>query len=1027
MSTFFHGIFFTAKDLFHRLSDDVEQKSPLFMPEDNSQREKVKVLPTVVPSTQNDTRRESINNTKQLTEPPVPKPVQSKQSIFVQQKSEQKFLNLFDDEPPVLDEPIRNERKPVNLFLDSDEDDDPISSVKKPSSIFSDNATHRPTLLFGNPKMDNEAKEEKSKSGIDNVTAMPRSETKPTSKSNDFGGLFDDDEPPDDFFDIIVRDQGTKIDNKKPEKSQSKTVNLFESDDDDDDDFSKIIGATKKNDSNAPTKERITTVKQMGRSDSSNSSYNSPFKSVENTGPPKSYVSFLDDEPPAFDDDVPSRKSLFDDIEPVTQPIESKVKSPAKIIYDDIAATLQEQSVPTLSTSNKNLVNESPRDEVVAKPPSVTLPRKSPPKVVHDSFDDSSKSTVSVVQASPTPSGKLDDGHSHDETDQSISFKKNLSKFANPEVAKLPVADKDNKPKPNKLKTNFNINVAALLPGAKLPSQKQSTAVQNRVDDSEPEPEPKITKNISEDAPISTGNVKTISSSDVENSSGRLVGLSKNRAKIQVKRKPSTRAGRQTLYKKTLADDNETENLSTETTDSVNSEVHTQERAVEDTPSENVMQIDDEDNNDLLSETTIQHQPPTLESNKTDSNVVGNDEEEEEEDWLKTIDENPSSTGKTDLYEDDWLSETVVKAEPKTSHIMNYDWLTVSNLPPEDINPPSNYPMDDDPEQDDWLTSYTSKEKSSSSAVADLPEDDDDWLMTSDTRNQSHVAVPTASTESVEEDWLRSSVLESEVKMKTDDDDWFTKSLDPPKAPTSETVVADQSREEADSNTSNAKTNKTIESKLFDSDDDNKVSDAVTHSESKVDFTGNIFGSKTETKTYLHSTLFDDDVDEVPDVSKQSPPKKDPGEDKSKMEPKKSLNSKLFDDDEDDDDLFASISSQKSTEKKQKTEAVKTTKSVSIKAAAKSLFSDDDSDPDDLFGTKSKKGKVKVESGKKPTVAKPKKTGLFDDDDDDEDDIFASKTPKQRVAPIDTKKKSSVTKLVATIPASNDPLADLLK
>lgn len=479
--------------------------------------------------------------------------------------------------------------------------------------------------------------------------------------------------------------------------------------------------------------------------------------------------------------------------------------------------------------------------------------------------------------------------------------------------------------------------------------------------------------------------------------------------------------------------------------------------------SESILKIEDAE----LSTTAAHAQPPPLESTNSITNVF----DDEEEDWLKTVDEQTASPNKTSLYEEeeeDWLSSKAVASEQKPatqklSHVMNYDWLTASSLPPEDINPPTNYSIDDEHDHDDdWLSSYVSKEKST--VVADLPNDAEDWLNTSETQEQTHDAVLTDNAkEEEEEDWLLKTTLQSEtnnnVKAEKDIDDWFKDSL--ATASTDDIPVLDVVNHSPTdlgfgskgSHTfeSNAEKRGTIKSALFDSDDEDiNVPDVLNRSRSKLEFGGessNIFESN---KPLRNSTLFDDDVDVapttkpplihvVPDVSKQSPPKLDLGIGSSDIFPstekKKLQKSKIFDDDDDDDDLFTSISKNQSVAKKtvsSKTGAVKTTKNVSIKATGKkSLFSDDDnSDADDLFGTtkSTKKKKEKIEIASKQKVDKPIKTaGLFDDEDDDDEDIFSSKTQKQRVVPADPKKKPSITKLVATIPASNDPLADLLK
>ncbi|KAJ6641565.1 WASH complex subunit 2 [Pseudolycoriella hygida] len=1141
------------EDLFHGLSDEAENKTPLLVSGNTERQERIKVLPTIVPSTQKEPETQSIMRS-QLTEPSVPSSTeQPKQTIFARQKPEQKFLNLFDDEPPLLDAPLKNERKAPNLFLDSD-DDDMFTQTSKPSSIFNNNITKGPSFQVSTPPMDNTPVERKSKSSSNgdmdnnNIPVMSKTETKPkpTPKSNDFGELFDD-EPPDDFFDIIIGEKNGTVSNNKTEKSKvhTKTANLFGSDDDDDDDdFSRIIGTTRKTEPKTMVNEKETTSKIMPeKSNVSYSPFNSPYRSLQNTGPPKSYVSFLDDDTEKFDDfeeeikspplpDIKKSSSNDSEVKPET----STRRSSSKIIYDDIAEAIPKDMPPPPTVTSSNHPSGSLKDNSISRP--VIKPR---PKIAHDN------KTVSSESKDPSTETLSRDDLTRDETDQSLTFKKNLSLFSNPEIQAV---EKEIKPKPNKLKTNFNINVAALLPGAKLPSQKQITIEKS---DRIEEPQPEHTENVSEETITQSISSIRNTANNVEDSSGRLPCLGKDRAKIQVRRKPSTRSGRKNLLAKSLMEENQEVITSNETTDLVYNVNEPSEQVTDSTANETIPKTDVTDS-DWFSSSSSHDEPPAMES----QNVIGDDEEE---DWLKNIDEKPPSPSKTNLYEDDdWLTAKVVSDDSKAktsnvSHVMNFDWLTASNLPPEDINPPS-HSIDDDHEHDDWLSSYVTKEKVS--IVADLPNDDYDWLFSAEVQQSPKVVATTKDVEVEREiqkkkevekeqelekkkkekelekekklekelekqkqkelekekelkrqkekekeldkqkekelkrqkekekelDKQKEKELErrkekekeldkqkekelqrqkdnelqkqlqkekekaSEQEIEKENDDWFLKTT---------MVPATKSKEESDDWMKPTKTNPlkvavseaandgVVESSdifasnsrtrtnLFDDDED--------QSYSKSDVVAEISGrSNTETKKFDHSKLFEDedDVPQLPpvnivkaseqEVTKQIQPKRE-----SSIFNPKSLQSKLFDDDDEDDDFFSSISKPKPVAnqiKSNKVDAVKTTKNVSIKTKEKSLFSDDEnSDSDDLFGSSKSKNvqKKKPDTIGKMKVNKPMKTGLFDDENDDDDDIFSSKTHKQRVVQADTKKKASITKPVASIPASNDPLADLLK
>lgn len=196
-----------------------------------------------------------------------------------------------------------------------------------------------------------------------------------------------------------------------------------------------------------------------------------------------------------------SAETLFDDLPPDDDMFDGVVTA-----KKSIESTKQSFATGVVRTTEKALFYEDFADTVITKPDSVDL----------------------------TQSNAL-----IDEVDKVQNFKKKISKFTNPNH-ELPKSIPD-RPSPRKLNEKLNINLAALLPGARRPSISRTDA--SSTEESAKEAPEQINEIISHSLPKST---KT------EEDSSRLVGLNKGRAKILVKRKPSTRQGRQAEYRKSL-------------------------------------------------------------------------------------------------------------------------------------------------------------------------------------------------------------------------------------------------------------------------------------------------------------------------------------------------------------------------------------------------------------------------------------------------------------------------------------------
>lgn len=248
------------------------------------------------------------------------------------------------------------------------------------------------------------------------------------------------------------------------------------------------------------------------------------------TSPIAQSIGLFDDLPPD-DDFLPTASSkltsasltgVFDDIPPdddefhTTSAIIKPTGLSASTLFDDLPpdddlfdktmSTKQADKAAPVRTTEKALFYEDFADTIVTKPDSV----------------DSTQNENSA--------------NFHDEVDKAHNFFEKMSKFSQPthDLAK----SVPERPKPRKLNENFKINVSALLPGAKRPSINKPA-------------EDFVSKTPEQEEEIISCSQALSTKTESEDSS-RLIGLNKGRAKILVKRRPSTRQGRQSEYRKSL-------------------------------------------------------------------------------------------------------------------------------------------------------------------------------------------------------------------------------------------------------------------------------------------------------------------------------------------------------------------------------------------------------------------------------------------------------------------------------------------
>ncbi|XP_065090273.1 WASH complex subunit 2 [Ochlerotatus camptorhynchus] len=150
----------------------------------------------------------------------------------------------------------------------------------------------------------------------------------------------------------------------------------------------------------------------------------------------------------------------------------------------------------------------------------------------------------------PPPDDEVDDGKAVPKVQEPASFKSISSIIEERNKNESSYEGIREKPKVNRLSAKVNINVNALLPGARRP---QSAAVVEKTAN-----EPVASSVAIPDIPNVEGSVSTTEpkpklQQEPEIGTAKLTSLNKGRAKIQTKRKPPSRQNRRTNYENNLA------------------------------------------------------------------------------------------------------------------------------------------------------------------------------------------------------------------------------------------------------------------------------------------------------------------------------------------------------------------------------------------------------------------------------------------------------------------------------------------
>lgn len=434
----------------------------------------------------------------------------TKKSILSPMPTKNSLLkNLFDDEPP----------------------EDDFDFLTKPAAVVVGRQKEVVTATSVSVKP-NETEKEAEKEEKDSISTVPLSkfvkEKVPAEQLLSKINLFDDDD--EDSFERLIGSKVETVNRNESTLAKLSVVVQPEAVDDDDDGFEKLIG------SKAVDKE-----KSMSAFDDQIFVQPKAIDSLEK--PPRLSKQIFDDD---SDNDDP-----FIDA-PALNASEASVQDSNDDLFETIAPKKAEK--PTFNYASPHLFDDLPPED---DDDFVTTPAPSATKQPGEFYNDFSETvTVSTAEASISQYSYLfnDEPPPDDDLFQAAKpnisamkhsdseFSRKLHLFANPEKAvDEPAEAAIVTNKPRKLNIgNFDINVAALLPGAKRTvSNIKSDAVS---------PSDRI-----EDETESVTSSTIAKSVDIENvdGAGRLKNLNRNRAKVQMRR-ASTRRGRLQQYQRAL-------------------------------------------------------------------------------------------------------------------------------------------------------------------------------------------------------------------------------------------------------------------------------------------------------------------------------------------------------------------------------------------------------------------------------------------------------------------------------------------
>ncbi|XP_031616468.1 WASH complex subunit 2 [Contarinia nasturtii] len=917
-----------SQDLFHSSSDENLSRS-LHESIENSTAyhkqsfETSKIAPNVKPADSNE--------------------IKTNNSIFMPQKpiaTSHTIPTLIDSDPPELDDvpTIKNVQKPANLFLDdeNDVDDYNIFNDKNAKGATQKEINQKAVTTPGQTKSINLFADDDDGENFDSflptkttnsISATPQK--MPTKLTN----LFEDD---DDFDDeLFLQPPEQKNAQKPPTSILSNTpknsvflCNLF-SDEPPEDDFDVIATSAPKpsTSKDADQKPKIVT---------------SPEKSTK-------VSSAVEPQPKKSTDLFSNKINLFDD-EEEEDPFEKLIanskndntsdqKKSSKILFDSKTDKIdrsenEEEATTTIQSSKKsdifspvNLFNDdtlddddlfanitSPKDGSKEKTgdiskqntgefyndfsDTVTIPKLS--KENEENTQHSEKKLTSPSEPKKAAISEIDGSTSGK---VSSGLLKKIDVFSNSvsNVKKEETTTAARQPKKLNI-THMDINVNALLPGAKRTQPSKKSDDLNKEDANTDVSDTTIT------SPVN----KVVNEDNIDGS-GRLVNLNRNRPK-NLSRRPSTRAGRKQQYQKSLEDENHS-HKSTESTDYVDNIPEIKDsipvaqnpiRMIADGSRSRTASVEDElFETNLMPEDNVvapNEQSALNESDFIEKKLVEHVEPVEQ----SMAPENENSFSFLDEEENDDFLDFQSPVSPKLINENNAPFVKATPAYIDELPPDLDFA--EETSQNNKSNNATSYLSENALSLFDDDDEDDynDGIFSTETPKQTP--------------------SDAATKLK---DDWS------PDLPNSNVPTPSNVKKLADNDDS------LVEDDLFDS----PITTVIKNESNKKQQPTKTLSSSSVTKQNLFGDNDDDDdlFGGPPAIIEQV----------KKVQSKKPA-SKIFSDDSSDDDLFGGKIIKKSQSKPPTVTATTSMKTPKNNKGNEKLFSDSEDDDDDLFGTKVK-------------------------------------------------------------------------
>jgi hypothetical protein len=464
----------------------------------------------------------------------------------IKEEKPSKKVDLFGDDDLFKSVPnedksvVKKEKnvKKINLF-DSDEEESESSSLfggdqkkqneKQKNVLFDDNVTEKQesrdekkvsSVLFADevPSKEDKPKSEKKISLFDDDDDLFKDDLFSTSSTKKFtSGLFDD-IPEDDLFASNFEDKpqpaGNLVEDLMAIPDNKNSINV---------------------DTKAETKETTSYANLDANPGESSQEINSTTDNLFTSSPLTDDI-FGRTENDSKEPEPPQPKprlSLFDS--PPPEPDD---------LFGGSYKTSKSDDVPSdIFESSNNLFENSPKTDLFASSEKI----------------EARASSMRLFDSSPPPDDEWDTKSDNlsDRDDFVNDFEETTSNKAslfNDEPPSLETSEETStKSKPGKLKHNLNINVGALMPGSVRPKRVDTSPKKSS---ESPTETPRVSFEIPKVSPETTTTTAETSPTSFDDSDGVKVlhSVTKDRARVPLRRRPSTRKGRKAALRNSGAD-----------------------------------------------------------------------------------------------------------------------------------------------------------------------------------------------------------------------------------------------------------------------------------------------------------------------------------------------------------------------------------------------------------------------------------------------------------------------------------------